>query len=157
MARPNRGKQFEDKFQRDWERCFPKKFFLRLKDDMSGYYGSNNPCDFLCLPKDNLYMIETKSHYEHRFPFSAFTQYDDLLEFKDCDKVNIGLVVWFIDYDRVIYFPFKSIIKMRQDGLKSINLRKIDELNKYDYIEVPSTKKRVFMDSDYQCVVDSEG
>ena len=157
MARPNRGKQFEEKFYTQWKKCFPNKFIYRLKDDMSGYYGSSNPCDFLCLPKDKLYMIETKTHYDNRFPWSDFSQYEDLLEYRDCENVNIGLVVWFIDFDRILYFPLDSITQMMNDGLKSINLNKIDELNRYYYIEVPSIKKRVFMESDYHCIIDREG
>ena len=157
MARPNRGKPFEEHFVKDWKRCFPKKFILRLKDDMSGYYGSSNPCDFLCFPKNKLYMIETKAHYDNRFPWSDFPQYDKLLPYKDCENVNIGLVVWFIDFDRVLYFPLESITQMMRDGLKSINLNKVDELNKYYYIEVPSIKKIVFLESDYHCIIDREG
>ena len=150
----NRGKQFESRFQKDWKRCFPNTLVLRLKDDTSGYYGnSKNPCDFICFPGNKLYMLEVKSHYTNRFPFSAFTQYDTLITYKDCKDVEIGLIVWFIDFDRVIYFPLESIIKMREDGLKSINLNKVEELNKYNHIEIPSQKKRVFLESDYYCII----
>ena len=120
---------------------------------MSGYYGSSNPCDFLCLPKDKLFMIECKSHYKNRFPWSDFSQYEDLLTFRHCKNVNIGLVVWLIDYDRVLYFPLDTITKMKKDGLKSINIRKEKELNRYEYIEIPSIKKRVYMESDYSCII----
>lgn len=156
MARPNRGKEFEQHFAKDWKKCFPKTFILRLKDDTSGYYGTGkNPCDFLCFPKSKLYMLETKSHYDNRFPFSDFSQYDTLIKYKDCKNVEIGLIVWFIDFDKILYFPLDSITQMMNDGLKSINLRKIDELNKYYHIEVPSIKKRVFLESDYSCIINS--
>jgi len=154
MSKKNRGKEFELKFKSDWERCFPNTFILRLKDDMSGYYGTGkNPCDFICFPKDKLFMIETKAHYTNRFPLLDFSQYSTLLSYRDCQNTNIGLLIWFIDYCKVLYFPLDSITQMKKDGLKSINLNKQDEMNKYKHIEIPSTKKRVFLDSDYTILI----
>lgn len=54
--------------------------------------------------------------------------------------------MWFIDYDKVICFPIESLEKMKQDGLKSINIKTYEN---YPHIDIPSIKKRVFMDSDY--------
>ena len=153
MAKPNRGKQFEKIFEKDWIKTFPKTLVLRLKDDVSGYYGTGkNPCDFICHPDNNVYMIETKTHYENRFPFKDFSQYDTLLAYQDCLNTKIGLVVWFIDYDLVLYFPLQTITKMKDKGLKSINLRHLTH-EEYEYIEIPSVKKRVFMESDYSILL----
>ena len=151
MSRVNRGKDFEKQFRNDWKRCFPGTFILRLRDNVSGYKGNaKNPCDFLCFPKDKLYMLETKSHYDNTFPFSDLTQYEDLLSYRHCKNVIIGVVIWFIDHDKVIYVPLDTITKMKQDGCKSVNINKLDG---YDYVEIPSTKKRVLMESDYSILI----
>ena len=42
---------------------------------------------------------------------------------------------------------------MKNDGLKSINIKTTDK-KLYNIIEIPSVKKRVFMDSDYRCLAD---
>ena len=60
----NRGKDFEERFKEDWDKCFPGTLIFRLKDQMNGFkQTSQNPCDFIGFPgKDTLFMIECKSH-----------------------------------------------------------------------------------------------
>ena len=153
MSKVNRGKQFEKHFESDWKRSFPSTLILRLKDDTSGYYGnSRNPCDFICHPNSDVYMIETKAHYGNRFPFSDFPQYEILLSYQHCKYTKIGLVVWFMDFDKVLYFSLSTITKMIHNGLKSINLKNLNHED-YEYIEIPSVKKRVFMESDYSILI----
>lgn len=147
----NYGKKFETQFKSDWKATFPGTFILRLKDNVSGFKGNaKNPCDFLCFPKDKLFMLETKSHYGNTFPFSDLTQYEDLLSYRHCKNVIIGVIIWFIDHDRVIYVPLDTITQMMKDGCKSVNIRKLDG---YNYIEIPSVKKRVLMTSDYSILI----
>lgn len=149
MSRPNRGKEFESRFAKDWKKAFPSTFILRLRDNTSGYkFNSKNPCDFICFPNDNLYLLEVKSHYKNRFPFSNLTQYDDLISYRNCKNIKIGVVIWFIDHDRIIFVDIDTIEKMKMDGLKSVNIRLIDKQG-YKYTEIPSTKKRVYLESDY--------
>ena len=62
----------------------------------------------------------------------------------------IGVVIWFIDHDRVIFVPLDTVTKMKQDGCKSVNINKLDG---YDYKEIPSSKKRVLMESDYSILI----
>lgn len=151
MSKVNRGKQFETQFANNWKKCFPKTFIFRLKDDTSRHKGSaRNPCDFFCMPKDKLFMIETKTHYGNTFPFADFPQYESMLTYRGCSNLIIGVVIWFIDHDRVIFVPLDTVTKMMQDGCKSVNIRKLDG---YDYIEIPSKKKRVLMDSDYSILI----
>lgn len=156
MSRPNRGKDFERCFQRDWKRCFPETFILRLKDDTSGYRGSSkNPCDFLCLPDNKLYMIETKTHYGNTFPLSAFSQYDELMTYKDCNNVEIGVILWFLDHQNsIVYIPLSTFTKLKNDNKKSFNVKMIGKED-YPNIIIPSIKKRVFYVSDYRCLVES--
>ncbi len=152
--RVNYGKPFEERFKTQWGKAYPNTLVLRLPDNMSGYYGVSNPCDFVCFPGKHLYMIETKAHYENRLPWDAFSQYDSLVKYIGMKNVIAGVMIWFIDHDRVIFVPIESCKKMRDNGLKAINIRKLEG---YEYIEVPSKKLRVFMDSDYTIMEDYYG
>lgn len=153
MARQNRGKEFEATFKKDWKRTFPKSLCYRLKDDTSMYYGaSKNPCDFFCYTHKTMFMLEVKSHYDNTFPFSDLRQYESLLSYRDSEVDVIGVVIWFIDHDRVIFVDIDEIEKMKKDGQKSINIRLIDKQG-YKYTEIPSVKMRVFMKSDYSVLL----
>ena len=143
----NYGKRFEDKFKDDWKMCFPQSFILRLPDQMSGYkYASSNLCDFICFNKDTLFLIELKSHDGASIPLDNITQYDKLVKKVGIQGVRTGVVLWLYKKDRVFYIPISTITKLKEDGEKSAGIR---HLGKYNIIEIPSVKKRVYMDSDY--------
>lgn len=143
----SRGKKFEQKFKEDWNKSFPNSFLLRLPDQMNGYKTtSKNICDFICFNLDTLYLLELKSHAGASIPMSNITQYDNLCKKIGIKGVRSGIVLWLTEKDKIFYIPAATIKKMKEDGEKSIGLRHI---GKYRIIEIPSTKKRVFMDSDY--------
>lgn len=147
----NAGKQFEAKFKADWERSFPNAFLLRLHDLTTGYkVTSQNPCDFIAYNNKQLWLLEIKSHEGSSIPFTAIPQYERLLAYKDLDGVNPYIIIWFRDKDVVWAVHIKEAEKMVLTGEKSIGLRL---LGKYDIVEVPSKKKRVFLDSDYSCLI----
>ena len=149
----NYGKKWEEIFKEDWKKTFPNKFILRLKDDTSGYAGaSKNPCDYLTLVSDsnktNLFMIECKCHKDNTFPFSAFSQYDDLKEYAGMENVQAGVMLWFIDHDVVTFVPIETFIKLKHDNKKSFHYNMI-EGDEYPSIILPVEKKRVFVHADY--------
>lgn len=145
----NKGKRFEHKFTEDIKRTFNDYVLIRLPDQLSGYKNSSaNICDFLLYTYPCFYLIECKSKEGNTFPFVNLTQYDKLIEKSGIKGVRSGIVIWFIDHDKVIYVPVKTIKQMKDDGLKSLNITKINNLG-YRYFEIPSIKKRVFLDSDY--------
>lgn len=149
----NRGKQFEEKFAENWETCFPGDVIIRLHDQMSGYkVTSQNPCDFICFTHNKLFMIECKSHDGSSIPFEAIPQYERLLRYKNKKDVYPGIIVWFKDKDKVIWIPIEEAEKIYNSGEKSIGLR---HMNIYKLLEIPSIKKRVFMQSDYSCLCNS--
>ncbi len=41
---------------------------------------------------------------------------------------------------------------MKADDKKSVNVKMLDDKS-YNIIEIPSVKKRVFLDSDYSCLL----
>ena len=153
------GKKFEDRFRKDYERCFPNTLIYRLPDQQSGYAGggSQNPCDFLCYPGDCVLMVECKAHAKASIPFTAIPQYARMLNYKGKYKTFPGVVIWFYEKDTVIWVSIEEMEKMVLDGEKSIGLRMIDSKKPYkkmyNIVTIPSEKLRTFMESDYNYLV----
>lgn len=147
----NKGKAFEEAFKENWKKCYPGTWIFRLKDQMNGYKEtSQNPCDFITFPNENkLFMIECKSHEGASIPFDAIPQYERLLEYKNIKNVYPGILIWFIDKDKIYWVPIHVAEQLYNAGEKSIGLRHVE---KYNLIEVPSIKKRVYMESDLKSV-----
>ncbi len=141
----NYGKKFEQQVKSDLLRCFPNSFVLRLPDQQSGYYGtSQNICDFILFTNKTLFLLECKSHKGNTFPLSNLTQFGKLQQYKNVNDLKVGVIIWFIDHDKVVYVPIQYVIQMIDDGSKSINIKDNDK-----YYELPSVKKRTFMETDY--------
>jgi hypothetical protein len=49
-----------------------------------------------------------------------------------------------------MYVPMSTVKQLKESGEKSIGIRHLEDYNIY---VVPSTKKRVFMDSDYSLLL----
>lgn len=144
------GKKFEDKVKEDWERTFPTSFFIRLPDQQSRYFGqSSNICDYIGFVNKKLFLIECKETKETTFNFSAkLRQYDKLLEQKDKDDTYPGVLLWFSNFDVVVWLNICEIEKMINDGLKSFNIKMVDDCN-YNIYKIPATKMRTFMKCDF--------
>ena len=151
----NRGKQFEERFKQDWERTIPDSSVDRIYDQMSGNKTISNISDFVGYKYPNIFYLECKSTHENTFNFHKLTQYDKLVTKIGITGVRVGVIIWFIEHDRVIYVPIKTIKQMKKDGLKSVNIRTIDESG-YRFINVPSRKLRVLMESDYTVLLNLE-
>ena len=108
--------------------------------------ASSNPCDYIAHVGDTLFMLEVKCHYDNTFNFSNLRQYNDLITYVGLNNVEIGVIIWFIDHDEILYVPIETIMKMKANGDKSVNIRKLGD---YKLVHVPSTKLRVFLRSDY--------
>ena len=143
----NKGKEFEARFKQQFLASFPNSFILRLPDQVSGYkYTSSNICDFIGYAKGKLYLIECKTHLGASFPLSNLSQYNKLLPYVGIPGVRVGVVLWLIDKDKILYVPISTVIQMKIKNKKSISYKDID---KWRITEIPSIKKVVFMDSDY--------
>lgn len=152
----NRGKQFESKVKEDWERSLPESVLLRLPDQMSGYAGySSNICDYIGFAGRCLWLVECKSIHGNTLPFTNLRQYDKLLAYKDKPYTHPGVILWWVDLDKVAFIPIQSIEKMKADNKKSINIKMLNS-DEYFLLEIPSKKKRVFMDSDYSILLSLE-
>ena len=146
------GKKFEDKFKSDWKKCFPGTFVYRLKDQLTGYKEtSQNPCDFLAMHSGYMWMLECKETNEGTINFAKIPQLDrenglkDYIGVKDTQPY---IIVWFRKHDKVIACPAAEALRMKKDGLKSISLKMLEDKSYY-IIDLPSTKLRTFLDTDY--------
>lgn len=147
----NLGKAFEQKFKEDFLKL-PNCSIDRIYDSMTGYYGISNICDFIGYIYPNIYYMELKSHKGNTFPLSNLTQYDKLLCKVGIKGVRVGVILWFIEKDKIVYVPLSEITKMKNEGKKSINIKYLDT-QEYKIIEIPSIKKRTFMSSDYSILL----
>lgn len=143
----NRGKSFESRFKEDWIRTV-SKCIDRIYDVVSGNKTISNISDFIGFKEPNIFYLECKSTHENTFNFHKLSQYDKLVKKVGIPGVRSGVVIWFEEHDRVLYVPIKTIKQMKEDGLKSVNIRTIDSSD-YRFIDIPSTKLRVFLESDY--------
>ena len=149
----NRGKQFEEKLKSDFQKVCGSLIY-RIPDQVNGHKTtSQNPCDFFGYVKPLMFMIEAKSINGNTFPITNFIQYERMRSYRNIPGLRRGVVIWFTEKDKVIYVPVITIEKMLKDGKKSVNIRTIAE-DGYDYVEIPSIKKRVFLDSDYSVLCD---
>lgn len=141
----NRGKQFEEKFKQDFS-SIPNSSVDRLYDVTTGYKNIKQVCDFIAYLYPTIFYIECKSHKGASLPLSNITQYDNLKKKVGIKGVRSGVILWLYEKDKVLYIPTRTITQLKQDGEKSVGIRHLDD---YDIFEIPSVKKRVFMDTDY--------
>lgn len=147
----NLGKSFEQQFKKDVQ-TIAQCFVYRLPDQQSGYFGTSaNPCDFLVFRQPYFYLVEVKSIQGNTFNFANLRQYSKLKSIKCVNGMFKYVVIWFRDHDRIIAIQIDEITKMMADDKKSINITTIDS-EKYEFIEVPTIKKRVFLTGDYSVI-----
>lgn len=147
----SRGKQFEIKFKEDFSKI-PDSNVKRLYDVTMGYKSIVNECDFICYVYPNEYWLEVKSHLGNTFPWTALRQYTSLVPLVGKKGLRVGVVLWMIDHDKVIYLPISTITKMKRDNKKSFNIKDLNN-PEYRIIEIPSVKRRVFLDTDYSILL----
>ena len=141
----NKGKQFEIKFKEDFLKIEGSSLD-RLYDLMNGYKSMSQICDFIGYIYPNILYLECKSHKGACIPIENITQHEKMKKKIGIHGVRTGVILWLYEKDKVLYIPSATIEQLKKDGEKSIGLR---HLEKYNIKEIPSIKRRVFMDSDY--------
>ena len=147
----NYGKNFEQKFKKDFLKTVTNSTIDRLYDPTNGYYSISNVCDFIGYSYPNIFYFECKTHKGASLPFDNITQYDKLKDKIGISGVRCGVVLWLYEKDVVYYIPISTVMKMKEDGKKSVGIKAVEE--GYNIKEIPSIKKRIFMDSDYSCLM----
>jgi hypothetical protein len=148
----NRGKQWEAKLKEDFSKM-SGAYIYRVPDQLGGLKGQTGICDFIAYKFPKIFFIEAKTILGNTFPLTNFTQFDKLMSIPNIQGVHRGVMLWFQEHQRVLYVPLLTIAKMKQDGKKSVNIRTIDQ-DGYDYLNIPSVQKRVFLDSDYSVMME---
>lgn len=140
------GKKAEKKIQEWLDRSEDGYSFDRIPDQLSGLYGSKNPCDFHLYKYPYEYWIESKATFKDNFAFSKITeyQYGSLLD-KSKIRGAYGLVIiLFAAHKRAFVLDIRDIDKLiNEKNQKSINIKKIDKWDfKYKEIRtIPSRKE----------------
>lgn len=142
----DRGKAFESKFREDFLKL-PNSTMDRLYDVTYGYKDIKQISDYIgyCFP--NIFYCECKSHKGASLPLCNVTQYDNLVKKMGIMGVRSGVILWLYEKDKVLYIPTKTLKQLKDDNEKSVGLRHLN--TKYEIFELPSVKRRVFMDTDY--------
>lgn len=148
----NYGKQFERKFKEDWQKV-DNSDITRLYDITNGFKSISNVSDFIGYIYPYMYYLECKSTQGNTFPFSKLRQKDELKKKMNKRGINAGVIIWFIDHFRVCYVPIEEVLRLESLNYKSINVKMIDD-DQFNVYNIPSIKKRLFLDSDYSIMTD---
>lgn len=148
----NLGKKAEKKIKEWLDRPEEGYCFDRIPDQQSGFFGSSNICDFTLFKSPNFYYIESKATREDNFPYTMITdyQYDNMLKKSNILGVKCYVAVLFASYKRAFLLDIRDIAKEKEEGRKSINIKKIDKW-KIPFIEIrtlPSRKELPDYDPD---------
>ena len=161
MVKPNRGKDFENVIKESFQKV-SNISVDRLHDQMNGYAGSSNICDFIVYHHPIQLYIECKATYGNTLsihsnnPKKAYgqisnTQWEGLLEKNKIYGVAAGYIIWYIDYDETYFVPAHIAQHIRDAGNKSINRKHLVDTDGCiieDVLILTGSKKRVFFDYD---------
>lgn len=114
--------------------------FDRLYDNVGGYAGIKNICDFIVYRHPHQYYFELKSTLGRRLPFSNITkgQFEGLTAKAPKCGVAAGIIAQYRDYDEVYFLNIEDINKMVEEGHKSITVEDARLIG----VPMPITKKR---------------
>lgn len=148
----NRGKSFEHIVKQSFE-SVPDTAVYRLHDDMSGFKGVKNPCDFFIYHKPVLYAIECKATNKPSLPFSNITDYQwtELLRMSKISGVVAGIMCWFVNENTTLFIPIQILEMLKQNGAKSIRY----DADEFAIIQIPGEKKRIFWNYDMSVLFQS--
>ena len=123
------GKKAEKKIQEWLDRPEEGYCFDRIKDQLTGFYGSSNICDFTLFKAPYMYYIESKATEDSRFDFSMLTQtqHDGLLDKSKIKNVFGLVIVLFATQKRAFVIDIREIKRLEDEGIKSLNINKRDK------------------------------
>jgi len=148
----NRGKEFESRFRKAFEKD-PRNISIdRFPDPAMGFAGIRNICDFVVYRKPSQFYFECKAFHGNTLNFKTGiteNQWEGLLEKSTTYGVIAGIVIWFVDYDITTFIRIETLNQFRIDGKKSINIKDI-EANNLRHTIVPGKKLIKFFEYDAQ-------
>ena len=148
----NYGKKWEAKVMEDFSKL-PNSTIDRIYDVTGGKLGIRNICDAIGFKAPNIFYLECKSVRGNTFPLVNFTQYEKLAAKVGIPGVRSGVLLWFIDHQRVLYVPTSTFTKLKNDAKKSVNIKML-EADEYNIKLIPSVTKRIFPECDYSVLME---
>lgn len=146
------GKKAEAKIK-EWLNRPEEGFWLyRLPDQMNGFYGSSNPCDFLLYRFPKMYCIESKAVSGDRFDFSMISNFQkkSMLEFSQVNGLTCYVAILFATHQKLYLIDIRDIKHLEDEGTKSLNIKKKNSW-KIAYIPVETIPSRKNMlDYDFE-------
>ena len=145
------GKDAEKKIKEWLDRPEDGYDFQRIPDQMTGFFGSSNICDFVLYKYPNHYWIESKATWADRFDFTMLTdtQYNGLLNKSKIEGVDGVVIVLFASYKRAFWISIQEIDKLKNSGKKSLNIKKIDTWGiQYHEIKTLNNNRKKLLDYD---------
>ena len=150
------GKKAEKKVQQWLDRPEEGYCLDRQKDQMTGFYGSKNICDFTLFKSPTMSYIESKSTWEDNFPFAmiagfndpndATSQYGGMLSKSKIVNVYGIVIALFATHQRAFILKVNDIAEyVASTGKKSLNIKKISSWA-IPYIEIqtiPNNRKEL--------------
>lgn len=143
------GKKAESKISEWLDRPEEGYCFDRIPDQMTGFYGSKNICDFTLFKSPNMYYIESKATWEDRFDFSMLTstQHDGLLKKSKIPNVYGVVIVLFAHHQRAFIIDINEIKRLEDMGKHSLNIKKIDKWGiTYTEIQTIPNNRKTYLD-----------
>lgn len=139
----NLGKLAEKQIAKWLHRPSDGYCFERIPDQLSGFYGSKNICDFFLYKSPNMYFIESKATHKDRFDFTMITEYQwtNLLSRSKIDGVYGLVIVLFATPQRAFILDIQDLDAAKQAGIKSLNITKIAKW-KVPYKEIQTVPSR---------------
>ena len=151
MGNDGLGKKAEKKIQEWLDRPEEGYCFDRIPDQVSGFYGSSNICDFTLFKHPNFYYIESKATWEDRFDFSMISeyQYTHMLEKSKIEGVTCYIVVLYASHQKAFLLDIRDIDTAKSNGIKSLNITKIDKwVVPYKQIKTVPNNRKELLDYD---------
>lgn len=145
------GKKAEKKIREWLDRPEEGYCFERIPDQMTGQFGSKNKCDFTLYKSPYMYYIESKSVLHDRFDFANISdyQYESLLDRSKIDGVFGYVIVLFVDHKRAFILDINDIKALKDQGVKSLNIKKIAKWGiPYKEIKTIPNKRKELLDYD---------
>lgn len=146
MARNNKGKAFEQIIHQAFSKVSDVSID-RLRDAPRKLKGVDNPSDFIVYKKPHELYVECKSHKGNTLPFSCIReeQLNGMLNKSQIKGVKAGIIIWYIERDITVWVPISEVVRWKNTGAKSINIKDLDSLS---CIYIQGKKKRVYYEYD---------
>ena len=153
MAGSDVGKKAEAKIKEWLDIPEAGYSFDRIYEQLSGFYGSSNICDFDCYKYPYMYYIESKATYADRFDFSMLSdvQRNGLVQKDKIEGVYGLVIVLFAEYQRAFILSATDIQRCIDENItKSLNIKKIDKwpIKAAEIRTIPSRKQLLDYEGD---------